>query len=115
MWGVGGAGADMMERSSMNSAQGLASQVDMLINQARRFLPEIRQFPQLQIAKACVRSATLVVFVLADIPFIRSMTDIYFDNIFSDMKAHGTTYLCQLSVYFPHYLYREDPGEHDPM
>lgn len=52
MWGVGGAGADMMERSAMNSAQGLASQVDMLLNQARRFLPDIRQFPSLQVAKA---------------------------------------------------------------
>ncbi|KAL3425567.1 hypothetical protein PVAG01_02358 [Phlyctema vagabunda] len=70
LWGVGGSFADMQERSALSSAQNHCSQVEMLISQARRLSPHVRDFPPINIAKG------------------NFMSDIVFDNIFSDMAFH---------------------------
>ncbi|RDW89673.1 hypothetical protein BP6252_01705 [Coleophoma cylindrospora] len=70
MWGVGGSFADMQERSSLASAQSHCSQVEMLVAQARRTQPEILGLPPIKIAQG------------------NFMSDVVFDNIFSDMHFH---------------------------
>lgn len=79
IWGFGGRGADMMEANSLTSAQMLASQVDMLVNQARRFDPAIGQVPNVRIPQT-------------------SMTDVYFDNIFTDLDMHDKIKTAQSAV-----------------
>jgi hypothetical protein len=68
--GVGGSFADMAERSALSKAQSHASQVEMLIEQACRAQPQIRGIGPLDIAQG------------------NMMSDILFDNIFSDMDFH---------------------------
>jgi hypothetical protein len=69
-WGIGGSFADMNERSALAQAQSHASQVEMLVSQARRMQPIIQALGPLNIAQGNL------------------MSDIIFDNVFSDMAFH---------------------------
>ncbi|KAH6662303.1 hypothetical protein B0J14DRAFT_610771 [Halenospora varia] len=68
-WGVGGSFADMQKHSSLSRAQGHISQVEMLMSQAQRMNPGVGSIGKLDIAE------------------MRFMTDVVFDNIFSDLNA----------------------------
>ena len=68
-WGVGGSFADMAKSSALAKAQSHVSQVQMLINQVARVQPLVRPIGNM------------------DIPEMRFMTDMVFDNIFSDLNA----------------------------
>lgn len=69
MYGVGGRAADMMETHAITQAQMLKQQLDTLMDQARRFNNAVGALPNIYIPN-------------------HSMTDIYFDNVFSDMMQH---------------------------
>lgn len=68
-WGVGGSFADMAKSSALAKAQSHTSQVQMLNSQAARVQPLVKSIGNV------------------DIPEMRFMTDVVFDNIFSDMNA----------------------------
>jgi len=68
-WGVGGSFADMSKASALGKAQSHISQVEMLMNQAMRAQPAVQPIGDL------------------NVPEMRFMTDVVFDNIFSDMNA----------------------------
>lgn len=80
IWGVGGSFADMAERSSLSSAQNHASQVEMLVSQAKRTQPKVGNIGPMKIAGGHV------------------MSDIIFDNIFSDMAMHDEIKQSQFQV-----------------
>lgn len=69
IWGVGGSFADMAKSSALSKAEGNVHQAQMAINQAARFQPAVRSIGNL------------------DIPEMHFMTDMVFDNIFSDLNA----------------------------
>ncbi|KAF7971616.1 hypothetical protein HWV62_20718 [Athelia sp. TMB] len=69
VWG-GGVMADMAERDSLSRAESHTSQVSMLVNQARRVQPAVRDIGGVEIAHGNV------------------MGDIMFDNIFNDLAMH---------------------------
>ncbi|EJD37001.1 hypothetical protein AURDEDRAFT_173952 [Auricularia subglabra TFB-10046 SS5] len=69
VYGVGGNAADMMETHAITQAQMLKQQLDTLMDQARRFNNAVSALPEIRIPH-------------------HSMTDIYFDNVFSDMMQH---------------------------
>jgi hypothetical protein len=62
--------ADMMERSALHDAELEVMQAQMLIMQAQRFSPEVMPLPSVKIARGSL------------------MSDVLFDNIFSDMEFH---------------------------
>lgn len=66
----GGMMSDMMERSALSRAEISLSEVKLLIEQARRFSPELRQIPPVQIAQGNL------------------ISDVMFDNVFTDMQFH---------------------------
>ncbi|KAL8846036.1 MAG: hypothetical protein Q9221_008849 [Calogaya cf. arnoldii] len=66
----GGTLSDMMERNALSKAQNATEKVKMLVQQAQRFSPDIQGFGNIDIAHGHV------------------MSDIMFDNIFSDMAQH---------------------------
>ncbi|WWC90525.1 uncharacterized protein L201_005461 [Kwoniella dendrophila CBS 6074] len=70
MWG-GGTMSDMMERNELSSADRQWSQVQMLILQAKHLSPNyVRDLPQVKVAMGNI------------------MSDVFFDNIFTDMAFH---------------------------
>lgn len=69
MWG-GGSFIDMMERNALSQAEGRITYTRMLVDQARRFSPSVKQLPRVTIAQGSI------------------MSDIFFDNIFTDMMFH---------------------------
>ncbi|KAI1260560.1 hypothetical protein F5Y18DRAFT_250665 [Xylariaceae sp. FL1019] len=66
----GGAAFDMMERSSLHDAETEVMQAHMLIMQAQRLSPDIRNLPTAKISHGSL------------------MSDVLFDNIFTDMAFH---------------------------
>lgn len=66
----GGAMMDMMERSALADAQRQADTARMLVGQARALQPMIRDLEML------------------DMPQGNIMSDVFFDNIFSDALFH---------------------------
>ncbi|KAF4618133.1 hypothetical protein G7Y89_g14974 [Cudoniella acicularis] len=68
-WGVGGTFTDMQKSSVLSRAQGHVAQVGTLMGQARRLDPDIGDIGQM------------------DVPEMRWMTDVVFDNLFSDLNA----------------------------
>lgn len=66
----GGMMSDMMERSALSKAEVSLTEVKMLIAQAQRFSPELRQLPPVDIAQGNL------------------VSDVMFDNIFTDMQFH---------------------------
>jgi uncharacterized coiled-coil protein SlyX len=69
VWGVGGSFADMQKHSTMSLAQANVSHVEFLMDQARRIQPAIQSIGNLDVAE------------------MHFMTDVFFDNIFSDLNA----------------------------
>ncbi|KAI0145582.1 hypothetical protein GGR57DRAFT_506777 [Xylariaceae sp. FL1272] len=67
---AGGAAFDMMERSSLHSAETEVMQAQMLIMQAQRLSPDVKNLPTAKISHGSL------------------MSDVLFDNIFSDMAFH---------------------------
>lgn len=70
-WGIGGGFVDMAERSSLAQAQSLSSQVAMLVSQARQMQPAVQPLGPMNIAQGNL------------------MSDVIFDNMFSDLKFQG--------------------------
>ncbi|PPQ95779.1 hypothetical protein CVT26_015919 [Gymnopilus dilepis] len=70
MWG-GGSMADMMERNALRSAQANASHVEMLVDQATRISPTVQPVGRVNIAQGAI------------------VSDIFFDNFFTDMAFHN--------------------------
>jgi hypothetical protein len=68
-WGVGGSFADMSKMSALSKAQSHISQVEMLMNQAVHTQPAVQGIGSM------------------NVPEMHFMTDMVFDNIFSDMNA----------------------------
>ncbi|KAI3331939.1 hypothetical protein HD806DRAFT_478836 [Xylariaceae sp. AK1471] len=66
----GSAGADMMERTALHSSEMDLVQAQMLIMQAQRFSPEVQSLPPVNIASGHL------------------MSDVLFDNIFTDLEFH---------------------------
>lgn len=60
-------GADVMESNSLTAAQMLATQADMLINQARRFNPAVAEVPSVRLpqtyASLLLRGRTKLIFL----------------------------------------------------
>lgn len=69
MWG-GGSFTDMLERNALSQAEARVTYARMLVDQARRFSPSIKQLPRVNIAQGSL------------------MSDVFFDNIFTDMMFH---------------------------
>ncbi|KAF8064293.1 hypothetical protein FPV67DRAFT_1504321 [Lyophyllum atratum] len=69
MFGGGGM-ADMMERSALGKAQTLAGQTEMLCRQAQQASPFVKPIGRVAIAQGSL------------------MSDVFFDNIFTDMAFH---------------------------
>lgn len=76
----GGMMSDMMERSALSQAEVSLTETRMLIEQARRFSPELRQLPPVNIAQGNL------------------MSDVMFDNIFTDMDFHEKIKASQLQL-----------------
>ncbi|GLB44533.1 hypothetical protein LshimejAT787_1701600 [Lyophyllum shimeji] len=70
MWGPGGRFADMLERSALGAAQTLASQTEMLCRQAQGASPFVKPIGRVAIAQGSL------------------ISDVFFDNIFTDMAFH---------------------------
>ena len=68
LWG-GGTITDMMERNALSQAKNATDKVGMLVSQAQRLSPDIQGLGQMHIAQG-------------------HLSDVYFDNIFSDMAMH---------------------------
>lgn len=66
----GGTFADMMERNALSQAELKVSSARMLVQQAQRFSPMVRNLPPVSIAQGSL------------------ISDVFFDNIFSDMAFH---------------------------
>ncbi|KAL8963434.1 MAG: hypothetical protein Q9193_000304 [Seirophora villosa] len=66
----GGTLTDMMERNALTRAQGATDKVQMLVSQAQRLSPDMQGLGNIEIAHGHV------------------MSDIMFDNIFTDMAQH---------------------------
>jgi hypothetical protein len=69
MWG-GGSFTDMMERNALSQAESRVTYARMLVDQARRFSPSVKQLPRVNIAQGSL------------------MSDVFFDNIYTDMMFH---------------------------
>lgn len=67
-WGVGGAWTEMSENNSLVSCEGHVRQVEMLIMQAQRIQPAVRNIGNMRVAQ------------------MNFMTNVVFDNIFSDLQ-----------------------------
>lgn len=70
MWGVGGGFADFAERSALQKAEAGVSKVQMLVSQAQRISPQVQSIGAVNIAQGNI------------------MSDVLFDNIFTDMAFH---------------------------
>lgn len=68
--GIGGGLGDMMERNSLSKAQSAGAQTEMLVKQAQRTSPNVDDIGPMHIASGNI------------------MSDIFFDNVFSDYKFH---------------------------
>ncbi|KAI1497230.1 hypothetical protein F5X99DRAFT_397744 [Biscogniauxia marginata] len=62
--------SDMMERSALSKAERQVSQMTILVSQARRISPHVYDLPPVSIAEGSL------------------MSDIFFDNIFTDLDFH---------------------------
>lgn len=67
-WGVGGVWTEMSENNSLVSCEGHVRQVEMLIMQAQRIQPAVRNIGDMRVAQ------------------MNFMTNVVFDNIFSDLQ-----------------------------
>ncbi|KAF5325950.1 hypothetical protein D9611_001010 [Ephemerocybe angulata] len=70
MWSSGGGVADMMERNALTNATAQADQAQNFVEQARRINPVVQSVGHVNIASGSL------------------MSDVFFDNIFTDMAFH---------------------------
>ena len=80
MLGFGGVFADVKERNSLSLAQSNADQVQMLVDMARRAQPLVEPIGHMEIAQG------------------NFMSDVLFDNIFTDMNFHSKIQAAELSL-----------------
>lgn len=80
MMGFGGFLADAKERNSLSLAQSNADQVEMLVDMARRAQPLVEPIGHMEIAQG------------------NFMSDVLFDNIFTDMNFHSKIQAAELSL-----------------
>lgn len=66
----GGLIADMLERSALSNAEVATAELYRVVDQARSLSPHVQQLPQVPIAQGSI------------------MSDVVFDNIFTDMAFH---------------------------
>ena len=85
MMGFGGVFADVKERNSLSLAQSNADQVEMLVDMARRAQPLVEPIGHMEIAQG------------------NFMSDVLFDNIFTDMNFHNKIQAAELSLKKAHY------------
>ncbi|KAJ2892668.1 hypothetical protein MKZ38_009483 [Zalerion maritima] len=69
MWG-GGTLTDMMERNALSKAEVLSTEARLAVSQAQQFDGQIQALPQVQVPTGDI------------------LTDVFFDNIFTDMMFH---------------------------
>ena len=100
--------ADMMERNALVNAQGNASQVEILVNQAIRASPPprgVQPLGRLDITRGFVFHPfyfILLTLSLFSFPYSSMLSDVFFDNIFTDMAFHSNYRLLFCGVYFLH-------------
>lgn len=80
MMGFGGVFADVKERNSLSLAQSNADQVEMLVDMARKAQPLVEPIGHMEIAQG------------------NFMSDVLFDNIFTDMSFHNKIKEAELSL-----------------
>ncbi|KAI1083053.1 hypothetical protein F5B20DRAFT_444275 [Whalleya microplaca] len=66
----GGTFTDMMERNALDKAEGQVGQMLSLMRHAKRLSPEVHDLPRVSVAHGSI------------------MSDVFFDNIFTDMAFH---------------------------
>jgi hypothetical protein len=66
----GGTFTDMMERNALSQAESRVAAARMLVRQAQRFSPAVKDLPPVHVAQGNL------------------MSDVFFDNIFTDMMFH---------------------------
>ena len=82
--------ADMMERNALVNAQGNASQVEMLVSQATRASPQVQPIGRIDIARGSVAFSSCFLLLISASYFLSSLiSDVFFDNIFTDMAFHS--------------------------
>ncbi|KAJ7607339.1 hypothetical protein FB45DRAFT_1040309 [Roridomyces roridus] len=79
MWG-GGTMSDMMERDALNTAEGHAKQAAMFVRQAQSVSPYVQPIGEVSVAQGSI------------------LSDVIFDNIFSDMAFHDKIKATQRNV-----------------
>jgi hypothetical protein len=99
--------ADMMERNALVNAQGNASQVEILVNQAMRASPPprgVQPIGRIDIARGFVAIFIFIYIVLISFPHSSLLSDVFFDNIFTDMAFHSN-YLISFFLEFNSFIF----------
>jgi hypothetical protein len=106
--------SDMMERNALSMAEGLSLQVETFVQQAILTSPSVKPIGKINIAHGCVTcpsfSSSLLCYVLTYLDCSSILSDIIFDNVFSDIAFHS------LYPLFPSHsreltiLFRQDQG-----
>lgn len=81
--------ADAMERNALRNAQANASQVEMLVDQATRISPVVQPVGRVNIAQGSVSFLSFFALTSLLIHYRAIMSDIFFDNFFTDMAFHS--------------------------
>ncbi|KAI1814703.1 hypothetical protein GGS20DRAFT_394421 [Poronia punctata] len=76
----GGSATDMMERNALHKAEMELIQAQLLVTQAQHFSPDVRNLPSVNVASGSL------------------MSDILFDNIFTDMEFHDKIKQSRLDI-----------------
>lgn len=85
----------MMERNALRNAQASASQAEFLIDQARKASPAVQTVARVSIAKGFVIQHFPLLFhsnITIFLRFRSIVSDVFFDNIFTDIAFHSTQY-----------------------
>jgi hypothetical protein len=80
-----------MERNALTQAQMSASRADSLVEQAVRISPRVRHVGRVNIPAGYICSLAFLVraVVTHKFPCRSIISDVFFDNIFTDMAFHG--------------------------
>ena len=85
--------ADMMERNALVNAQANASHVEMLVSQAIRASPRVQPVGRVDIARGyrrfLIQLSTFFILTPAFSFPSSIMSDVFFDNIFTDLAFHS--------------------------
>jgi hypothetical protein len=104
----------MMERNALSMAEGLSLQVETFVQQAILTSTSVKPIGKINIAHGCVTcpafSPSLLCYVLTYLDCSSILSDVIFDNVFSDIAFHS------LYPLFPSHsreltvLFRQDQG-----